>query len=480
MSINKKLQLLAVKQHSLPNNTYKLRSYTNLIEHIDKVDVRINSNVVRSWFWANELRNIYNVSLPNLQTNKVVSVVSFGGGLYGTVNPTTGVLTNGDVQSYWSSIGISSGNMPTVVVKTINGATNAPDSDFGSTVENTIDVATIGAFCPSSRLTIVLYIAPNSLVQFVNILTTILNSTTYRPNVISISWGLSEIYYSSSLLNSINNLLLTAANNGINVCAATGDYGSNNGVGGSGNYCDFPASSPNLVACGGTKLICPNLIYDNSTTETAWSSGGGAISTYFAKPTYQSALLTSYRSIPDMAMNADPNTGVIYLINGSYYIVAGTSIVSPAMSGFLASLNTNKFANTVLYNNKNTFHDIVSGSNGGYNATIGYDNCTGLGSINGSLLATAFSTATNIIVSSVSIINKSPISIRLNRTLQLNISILPANATNKSVTWSSSKPTTVRVSSTGVITGVNIGSAIITVRTVDQNKSATITVTVKR
>ncbi len=480
MTVNKILQILSTKQHQLPYNNYKLKSYIKSIQRVDKVNSYINNNVTRSWFWANELRSIYKVATPNLTTNKVISVVSFGGGLYGTVDPTTGILTNGDVQSYWTSIGISSNNMPKVVVKTIDGATNSPNSDFGATVENTIDIQTIGAFCPSSKLTIVLYISPNSLSQFVNILTAILNSPTYKPNVISISWGLAEIYYSSSLLTSINNLLLSAVNSGINVCAATGDYGSNDGVGGSGNYADFPASSPNIVACGGTKLICPNLTYDSSTTETAWSSGGGAVSAYFSKPTYQSALSTLKRSIPDMALDADPNTAVIYLINGSYYIIGGTSIVSPAMSGYLASISTNKFANTILYNNKTSFNDIVSGSNGGYNATIGYDNCTGLGSIKGDLLTIAFNTAANILVSKIVISNRSPVSLKVNTTIQLTTVISPANATNKSVTWTSSKPTTVSVSSTGVIRGVNIGTATITVRTVDQNKTATIIVNVKR
>ena len=62
------------------------------------------------------------------------------------------------------------------------------------------------------------------------------------------------------------------------------------------------------------------LVYDNQTVETAWSSGGGALSGYFSKPTYQNSLNVVRRSVPDIAMNADPATGVAFLVNNSLYI----------------------------------------------------------------------------------------------------------------------------------------------------------------
>ena len=230
-----------------------------------------------------------------LTSELVVAVVSFGGGLYGSVS-NTGVLTNGDVQNYWLSIGILPANIPKVVIKTIDGATNSPNvNDGGSTMENTIDVESIGACCPSSNLTIVLYIAPNSLNEFPILLNNILNISSYKPSVVSISWGAPEIYYSKSLLTTMNNLFATAVASGINITSASGDNGSNDGVGGSGSYCDFPSSSPNVISCGGTALTCSNLTYDNQTVETAWSSGGGAISSFFSKPSYQSALTGTKR-----------------------------------------------------------------------------------------------------------------------------------------------------------------------------------------
>lgn len=470
------------------NINQKLCTKYLLKNHYDSLVKPFNNNEkvksnLRSWFYADELASIYNIPTPNLTTRTYVAVVSFGGGLYGNLSQ-SGVLTNGDIQKYWQAIGISSSNMPTVMVIPINGATNRPNvNDNGATIENTIDVQQIGACCPSSNLTIILYIAPNSFTQFNSLINYILNTTPYKPSIISISWGAPEIYYSSSIKTSMNNLFMSAVNQGINVCAATGDFGSNNGVGGSGSYVDFPASSPYVIACGGTNLVCPNLTYDNSTTETAWSSGGGAVSTFFAKPSYQSSLAVSMRSIPDIAMNADPNTGVLYMINNAYYIIGGTSIVSPTMSGFLLAIGENRRKNALplMYNNKSTFRDILSGSNGAFNAGTGYDNCTGLGSIIGNLLNTVFGGVENINipVQSVSLTLRT-LTLKFNNPYQLSVNILPTNATNKSLTWSSSNNRIVTVSNTGLIRGISIGTATITVRSVNGNKTSTIRVTIRR
>ena len=125
----------------------------------------VNASAV-SYFTATQIASIYKFPAPNPTIPVVVAVISFGGGLFGTVNPSTGALTGGDVQAYWTSLGIASANQPKVVVVTVDGATNTPLANDGSTIENTIDVAMIGGCCPSSNLTIVLYIAPNTFDAF--------------------------------------------------------------------------------------------------------------------------------------------------------------------------------------------------------------------------------------------------------------------------------------------------------------------------
>ena len=117
---------------SLEIKNYKL--HTNLeINSIIDLSVANSSRATRSWFWANEIANIYNIPTPTTN-NVVVAVVSFGGGLYGTLDA-SGNLTNSDVEKYWLSIGISPSNIPKVIVKAINGAVNKPnDRDNGSTM----------------------------------------------------------------------------------------------------------------------------------------------------------------------------------------------------------------------------------------------------------------------------------------------------------------------------------------------------------
>ena len=156
-----------------------------------------------SYFTMSQIASIYNFPAPT--PNKyTVGVISFGGGLYGTVS-STGVLTNGDCQKYWSYIGIPVVNQPTVIVVPIHGAKNIPNiHDGGATMENTLDVQTIGGACPSSNLTIILYIAPQTE-SFCSAFSYIYNNSN-RPIVVSCSWGMPEIYMSANDLAQTNTL----------------------------------------------------------------------------------------------------------------------------------------------------------------------------------------------------------------------------------------------------------------------------------
>ena len=413
-----------------------------------------------SYFTMKEIGNIYKFPVPN-ESKVVVGVISFGGGLVGKVS--ANVLTNGDVQAYWKYLGIPPEKYPTVIIVPV-GATNNPNPNDSATIENTIDVETIGGLYPSSKLTILLYIAPNTLNSLITILTaarnpTIINGISYKPSIISCSWGAPESIFSISQLTTINNILQMAANEGIVFTAASGDNGSSDGI--PGINVDFPSSSPYCLACGGTTLICPNKVYDNSTIETTWSYGGGGISKIFPKPSYQSHISASGRLTPDVALNADPKTGVIFTIGGINKIVGGTSIVSPAMAAFAAIINNNKFITPLLYavTNKN-YNDIIAGSNGAYNATTGYDSCTGLGSIIGTTLASSISstiTLTRIILTN------SSIRMNINQQYKIVYTISPPNATNKTVTFSIANPNIASITSSGIITAISTGTTIATV-----------------
>jgi kumamolisin len=339
--------------------------------------------VSSSTYTCTQVASIYKFPSPTF-AKKSVTVMSLGGGLFGTVNPTTNAVTDGDVQAYWTSLGIPSDTFPTVILKLLPGATNDTD-DLDSTVENTIDVQTIGGCCPTSNLTITLIIAPNTMSGFASCFQACIDA---KPNVVSCSWGLPERYVPRSSLMELNAMFEAATASGINICTASGDDGSSDGL--SGNNVDFPSSSPYVMACGGTNLVCPEYVYTSNTLETAWRYGGGGVSDFFAKPEYQQSVggSTTMRNTPDVALVADPNTGVRYLVNNKSMVVGGTSIVSPAMSAFLlAALKTDVFVNPLLYKHDSAaFHDITIGNNGAFACQPGYDNCTGLGSIVGDVL----------------------------------------------------------------------------------------------
>jgi len=434
----------------------------------------ITSNRAVSYFTSTQLSTIYNFPTPNLSTKTVVGVISFGGGLVGSVSP-AGVLTGGDVQSHWAYLGISSANFPQVIVVLLGGATNSPNPSDGATIENTIDVETIGAMYPSPNLTIILYIAPNTLGGFTTLLNAVatpitVNGQVYKPSVVSCSWGAPEAYYTSSQLSGINNQLQALSAAGVLVTAAAGDNGSSDGI--AGTNVDFPSSSPYVLSCGGTNLVCPNRVYDGQTVETAWSSGGGGISAHFSKPTYQAALTGTGRNTPDISLVADPNTGVVYTVGGIREVIGGTSIVSPAMAAFAALINAKQFFTSSLYTYPSAdYHDITVGSNGAYSARTGYDNCTGWGSIKGTTLAASI-LAANVPVTGVSL-SPSTFTVGVASTYQLTATVSPTNATRPYVTFSSSNTAVATVNGSGLVTSVAAGTATITVTTVDGGFTAT-------
>lgn len=444
--------------------TSKLYPYCKINSTIDLSENTTRST--RSWFWANEIANIYKIPTPTDNDVKI-AVVSFGGGLYGTLDA-SGNLTNSDIEKYWLSLGILPSNIPKVIVKTINGAVNSPnENDGGATIENTIDVETIGACCPTSKLTIILYISPNDLSEFPKLINYILNDTI-KIDVISISWGAPEIYFGSTLLKSLNNLFNTAVKRGINITAASGDYGSNNGVGGNGSYCDYPSSSPNVTAVGGTNLICPNYIYDNNTFESAWSNGGGAISYFFNKPSYQNRLNGKKRSTPDIALVADPKTGIRYLINNKLFVIGGTSIASPIFASFLAAINSKIFINPIIYSSGTIcFNDIKSGSNGSFKAKINYDNCTGFGSIKGNILNNICNATLSTNNYNLTLFKKTKTQLLINSNLDLSL-----------ITYSSNNPRIISVNKSGLITANNIGRTNININTPNSYVKITVTINV--
>jgi len=260
--------------------------------------------------------------------------------------------------------------------------------------------------CPNSNIYV--YFAPNSDQGFYDAINTAINSPTRPVSAVSISWGAPENYWSLVTLNAMNSLFETAAAKGISVCVAAGDNGSSDGEP-TGNNVDFPASSPWVLACGGTRLTCPTRVYASpGTSEIVWGTipgngaSGGGFSAVFPRPSYQTQALANYplpspnqlmRGIPDVCGNADPATAWLIYLDGSFVLVGGTSAVSPMWSAYLASIRYDKFINTSLYSiyatNEAIVHDITIGNDGTYFAALNWDPASGLGSLSGTALTQA-------------------------------------------------------------------------------------------
>lgn len=361
------------KEEDIEKFTQVVKNVRNVI--VNKLNINIeNTRTINprdvngtGYFTPNEIKQIY--QFPQSTRRAKIGVIQLGGGY--NIN---------DLNFYWKYLGIN--NPPSIINISIDGASNSPGKEEDKEV--VLDIEVLGGINPNSDIYV--YFAPNSIQNFYNAISKAVDDNV---NVISISWGSPEPLWTNTDLTKFNNLFKKASDKGINVCCSSGDHGSSDGL--TGNNVDFPASSPYVLACGGTRLICPNNIYESRTTsETVWNnakgSGGGGFSKVFGTPSYQNSLNIQMRGVPDVCGLADPTTGWICYMNSNFVAMGGTSAVAPMWTAYLSLLNVNKFVNPILYNNVNGFHDIVTGNNGQYTASKGWDASSGLGSPNGSIL----------------------------------------------------------------------------------------------
>jgi sugar lactone lactonase YvrE len=203
--------------------------------------------------------------------------------------------------------------------------------------------------------------------------------------IFSISVGGNELDVPKDYLIIEAQYMANLASAGVTVLVASGDTGSTaNGI----LQTTYPTSDPDVTGVGGTTLI---LNADSTAkTESAWSGSGGGISVAFARPSWQQGVGVppgnNMRVVPDVASAADPNDGALLVYNGTSTSIGGTSWSAPTWAGFCALMNQKRGTPLGLLNPRiypligtSAFRDILSGSNGNYNAGVGYDLCTGIG-----------------------------------------------------------------------------------------------------
>jgi|HubBroStandDraft_3_1064219.scaffolds.fasta_scaffold02417_3 pseudomonalisin len=343
-----------------------------------------------------------------------------------------------DVRQFRTFFGLPA-NDPQIVV-------NGTDPGIWSANEETeadLDVEWSGAVAKNATIKFVVSKSTNSS-DGVDLSAQYIVNRNLAP-VMSTSFGLCEAALGSSGNSFLNSLWQQAAAEGITVFVSSGDSGAAGCDSASastathGRAVNGLCSTPYSVCVGGTEfndLSNPTLYWSPSNTsgtqESAlsyipevvwnasgpgyglWASGGGA-SIVYAKPSWQAGTgvpADGKRDVPDVALSSAGHDGYLIFQNGELYVVGGTSAAAPSFAGVMALVVENTTArqgnaNVVFYSlaskqragGASVFHAITIGNNSvpgqaGFNATAGYDQATGLGSIDGSVLVDHWAGAT--------------------------------------------------------------------------------------
>jgi kumamolisin len=324
--------------------------------------------------------------------------IRFTGGSQKTAIVIDTFPADSDLTTFWAINGIPQ-NLSNIEKVNVTGAALPAPSG-----EESLDVQWSSSIAPQSKVRI--YATSNlSFTNINNAYQALINDLPSQPTLrqLSLSYGACEVLVSPSDLQTGDQLLSVISGKGVSIFVASGDYGSrcgSTGVSSNFNSVQFPASVPSVTAVGGTTLSL-----DSSglvSNETAWSieraggrvtGSGGGISAFFPRQSWQQGAGVpdgTTRLVPDVSLNADPNTGVTVVLNGSVVQIGGTSFSAPAWAGFTALINDARayvgkgpvgLLGPRLYpllGAGNYFRDITTGNNG-FPAGAGYDLATGLG-----------------------------------------------------------------------------------------------------
>jgi kumamolisin len=356
-----------------------------------------------------QLAGIYD--FPNGDgAGQCIGIIEFGGG-YDTE----------DLKTYFANYGL---NPPATTSVSVDGVGNNPNSsnpdDNDADGEVMLDLEVAATVAPKAK--IVVYFAPFTEQGWVDVLTTAVQDSVNKPSVLSISWGWPESndLWTQQAMDAVNQTLLEASLAGVTVCVAAGDDGSEDELTDGHAHVDFPSVSPYVMACGGTTLtvssdktsIAGEVVWNNGPRSQGGGATGGGVSELTPLPVWQAncgvppSINTGFigRGVPDVAADADPDTGYKIRVHGQDGVAGGTSAVAPLYAALVARLNQSLgtsvgFMNPKLYTEaaSATFHDITQGNNdvsnlGAYSAKPGWDACTGLGTPDGNRILTALQT----------------------------------------------------------------------------------------
>jgi kumamolisin len=381
-------------------------------------------------FFPAQLAEIYDFP-PGDGTGQTIGILEFGGG-----------FLPDDLDLFCKTVGVK---VPNVVPLSVDDSPTDTDDDAAGEVM--LDIEVIAGAAPGA--TQVVYFGSSNFDEkaWIDTLGKAIHDSTNNPFILSISWGSAEDSdtWSEGTPDKVSETFHEAAMMGITVCIASGDDGSadetdsapNSGELDGRAHVDFPASSPYVLAVGGTDLR----VTQGGVTETTWKDGngrrrisaqstgtggatGGGVSSHFPRPDFQKDITIKSvnpgtiagRVVPDVAAHAESDgrtRGYFWVLDGQGSPNGGTSAAAPLWAALLARINAALekekgpgkragYLTPVLYQpgadgkpvGASACKNIVTGNNisaaaGGYHAGPGYNAVTGWGSPLGSKLLDA-------------------------------------------------------------------------------------------
>ncbi len=302
------------------------------------------------------------------------------------------IITEGDVSQPKADLATfeKTYGLPTVTWNQINVGT--PSTDTSGDDEWDLDSQYSTAFAPGVT-TLNVYVGPS--LSDADILSTINQWVTDDiAKQGSFSAGECDLLADvSGFTTGLDAVLKQADAQGQTMFFSSGDTGSQcpavtgvNGVPAGLPDTNYPASSPYGIGVGGTSVL-----NNNPLSEIGWYAGGGGLSPVEPAASFQAnakvlgVAAPPTRGVPDVSLDADPESGYDVVVSGTVEGIGGTSASAPSWQGIWARVNGAHaglgFAGPVLYSTEpsSAFNDITVGANGAYTAGPGYDLVTGLG-----------------------------------------------------------------------------------------------------
>jgi kumamolisin len=382
--------------------------------------------------WVPIVSKLYNYP-TNSAAGQTIGIFSLSG------------YASSDISGYFANLNAkfpgAGYTVPTITDILINGATNPGSDPYGETTQD-IDIAS--SFAPGCAINV--YITTGDQAGWVQAISRVAhpNAGDSAPSVLSSSWyiadgddpaGLAASFGAptTAFLKAVSAAFQDAAIQDVTVCIASGDRGTDSGVGDGQCHVQYPASDPWVLAVGGTTIgnvsgsSFDEYVWNDPNADpnhSNWGTTGGGVSDLFPLPSYQSGAGVPVslnpphnpgRGVPDVAGNANIVSGYLGIVLGGQtaawppsgtnpYPGSGTSAAAPQWAGLITVINAALcinvgFVNPAIYAlGGKGFRDIVPGAGPGDNANSGapgypagpgWDACTGWGSPNGQALLAA-------------------------------------------------------------------------------------------